>query len=681
MEKFCANLFLGGSMQGNVYIENSSGQMEEKTVNAGDGIILNPGEKILIAAEADTTEIHYESDTRAVIRLEGIGEFSVESQTELPEKIAMAPQLIRADRMDTASITFEHAAQPPTGAELTILKETPLMHQTGADSTSYADRPSSPQVEFVLPEALQFDFSYLASLSGGSPALGASGRDELDDALRSTVFDYATNPDPDASLPLLTLDADASGNEDSAISLYIRAELTDTDGSETLTVTISGVPEGSTLSAGTDNGDGTWTLSEGDLPGLTITPPQNWDQDFDLTVTAVSTESSTGDTASVSDTIHVDITPTNDPPVAGAVDLGQVDEDTSLTITAEQILANSHDADGDLLTITGVNVNPFYGDVVDNGDGTWTFTPKADFHGDDIALTFRIADPAGAWSTNVAIVDIASVNDAPIVGDVDLGDTHLETAVTFSSRQLLSNSYDVDGDTLTVTDVAVDQALGSIAYDAATDIWTFTPAAGVTDEDIEISFTASDGQASASAVAFIDVTDDPSGNRPPVADDVDLGQMKEDSSILVTASQLLAGSHDPDGDLRTVASVTVNPYYGTVIDNGDNTWTFTPTENYHGDDVALTFTVTDGNGGEATAVASVDVIAQPDLPVAADVYLGQINEDTSITFSEAQLLAGSYDPDGDPLSITSVTVNPPLRDRHRQRRRHLDLHPGRKLPR
>ena len=355
----------------------------------------------------------------------------------------------------------------------------------------------------------------------------------------------------------------------------------------------------------------------------------------------------------------MDITPSNDPPVAGAVDLGQMNEDTSLVITAEQLLANSRDPDtGDVLTVTDVSVNPFYGTVTPNGDGTWTFTPTENFHGDNVALTFRVADAAGTWSSNVATVDVLSVNDAPVVGDVDLGDTHLETAVTFSSRQLLSNSYDVDGDRLTVTAISVSSNLGSTAYDEATDTWSFTPAAGITGENIEISFSVSDGQAWGFGKAFIDVTDDPSGNRPPVADDVDLGQMKEDSSILVTASQLLANSHDPDGDLRTIASVTVNPYYGTVTDNGNNTWTFTPTENFHGDDVALTFTVTDSNGGEATAVASVDVIEQPDLPVAADVYLGQINEDTSITFSEAQLLADSYDPDGDPLSITSVTVNP-----------------------
>jgi len=95
---------------------------------------------------------------------------------------------------------------------------------------------------------------------------------------------------PEADAPTLEV-TPASGTESQAISLDIDAALTDTDGSETLTVTISGVPSGAVLSAGTDNGDGSWTLSQSDLDGLTITPAS--DDDFSLTVTARSVESET----------------------------------------------------------------------------------------------------------------------------------------------------------------------------------------------------------------------------------------------------------------------------------------------------------------------------------------------------------------------------------------------------
>jgi hypothetical protein len=68
--------------------------------------------------------------------------------------------------------------------------------------------------------------------------------------------------------------SNATGNEDTAIPLTINSALNDLDGSETLTITITGVPAGATLSTGTDNGGGNWSLTQGQLAGLTLTPPR-----------------------------------------------------------------------------------------------------------------------------------------------------------------------------------------------------------------------------------------------------------------------------------------------------------------------------------------------------------------------------------------------------------------------
>jgi len=73
----------------------------------------------------------------------------------------------------------------------------------------------------------------------------------------------------------------------------IVAGLADADGSENLSVTIGGVPDGASLSAGTDNGDGTWTVSGGDLEGLSLSVPFEDDVEaFDLSFTATATEQS-----------------------------------------------------------------------------------------------------------------------------------------------------------------------------------------------------------------------------------------------------------------------------------------------------------------------------------------------------------------------------------------------------
>ncbi len=93
--------------------------------------------------------------------------------------------------------------------------------------------------------------------------------------------------------------------------LQIAGTLADTDSSETLTIVVSGVPLGASLSAGVEGPAGTWTLLDTELSGLTLTTDQTVIEAFDLTITAVATEDD-GDTATDLTTIHVDISDTTD---------------------------------------------------------------------------------------------------------------------------------------------------------------------------------------------------------------------------------------------------------------------------------------------------------------------------------------------------------------------------------
>jgi len=72
------------------------------------------------------------------------------------------------------------------------------------------------------------------------------------------------------------------------VALVIAAALMDTDGSESLSVRISGVPDGATLSAGARQSDGAWLLGQKDLNGLMLTAPTA--KDLTLTVTAIAND-------------------------------------------------------------------------------------------------------------------------------------------------------------------------------------------------------------------------------------------------------------------------------------------------------------------------------------------------------------------------------------------------------
>ena len=94
--------------------------------------------------------------------------------------------------------------------------------------------------------------------------------------------------------------------KDTWIQLNLVAVLTDIHGFEEITrIIISEVPEGVFLSPGTDNGDGTWSVSLGELPLVCILPPEDFGDDIKMTVSITSREDNAGDAAASQDfTIH-----------------------------------------------------------------------------------------------------------------------------------------------------------------------------------------------------------------------------------------------------------------------------------------------------------------------------------------------------------------------------------------
>ncbi len=103
-------------------------------------------------------------------------------------------------------------------------------------------------------------------------------------------------------------------------------------------------------------------------------------------------------------------------------------------------------------------------------------------------------------------------------------------------------------------------------------------------------------------------------NRAPVALD-DVASVAQAGTVTVA---VLANDDDPDGDPLTVTEVTQGQL-GTVVINADNTVTYTVGE-VCGED-SFTYTVSDGQGGTATATVEVTVLCpggQITLTTAAD---------------------------------------------------------------
>ena len=90
---------------------------------------------------------------------------------------------------------------------------------------------------------------------------------------------------------------------------------------------------------------------------------------------------------------------------------------------------------------------------------------------------------------------------------------------------------------------------------------------------------------------------------------------------ITTATNLLGNDTDAEGDSLSITGFT-QPANGTVVNNGNGTWTYTPNPTFSGVD-SFTYTVNDGNGGTATATLNVTV--------------NGVVDDTSNTSSETQL--------------------------------------------
>ena len=100
-----------------------------------------------------------------------------------------------------------------------------------------------------------------------------------------------------ATAPTLSAQ-NASGTIGAAIPLSIASALTATDGTESLSINIAGLPSGATLSAGTQNANGSWTLTLAQLGNLTITVPSgNFNGNLSVTATAMETDGSQASTS------------------------------------------------------------------------------------------------------------------------------------------------------------------------------------------------------------------------------------------------------------------------------------------------------------------------------------------------------------------------------------------------
>ncbi|WPD13088.1 tandem-95 repeat protein [Vibrio parahaemolyticus] len=305
---------------------------------------------------------------------------------------------------------------------------------------------------------------------------------------------------------------------------------------------------------------------------------------------------------------------TDKPLATTPVTLDAIEEDGgSIIITTEELLSNVDDEDKDTLSVENLIIDKGNGTLVDNGDGTWTFTPQID-DDTEVSFTFDIIDDEDLVVSGSANLDILPINDAPNAKN-DVITTEEDTAVTID---VLVNDSDVEGDVLSIQSASVPSEQGSV--DIVDGKLVFTPAENFNGE-ATISYIVTDGDLTDEAKVSVTVT--PVNDSPVAVDDTT--SIQEDTAVTI---DVLTNDTDVDGDKLSIESASV-PKEQSTVEVVDGKLVFTPAENFNGD-AEITYTVTDG---ELTDEAKVTVTVNPvnDMPTIKVDAVESITEDAVST--------------------------------------------------
>ena len=279
-------------------------------------------------------------------------------------------------------------------------------------------------------------------------------------------------------------------------------------------------------------------------------------------------------------------------------------------------------------------------------DGSYTYTPAANFNGTD-SVDYTVTD-GSLTDIGTLTINVTAVNDNPVA--VDDAVTATEDTVFTSTIDLDANDTDLDGDALSGRSGYFCDCPGRQYYDCCGwQLHLYTR--GNFNGTDSVDYTVTDGSLTDIGTLTINVT---AVNDAPVA--VDDAVTATEDTVLTSTIDLDANDTDLDGDACKVVAGTFATAQGGSIDiAADGSYSYTPAVNFNGTD-SVDYTVTDGSLTDIGTL-TINVTAVNDAPVAVDDAV-TATEDTVLT-STIDLDANDTDLDGDALSVVAGTLRLP----------------------
>lgn len=521
---------------------------------------------------------------------------------------------------------------------------------------------------------------------------------KLSNTITNTISITAVNDAPVAQASSVTTNEDTPKSFAASDFLY-----TDAENNTPVSITVSGLAlaSGDTLTvnqgAGAITVTNNMTITAAQIATLIYTPALNANGAARSTF---SFKSNDADAGTVAATMTLNVTAINDAPVAQASSV-TVTEDTTKTFAASDFLFT--DVEGDSLvsiTISGLSLASGDTLTVNQGAGAVTvtngmtitvaqiasmiYTPAADGNGTPRStITFKGNDTDLGTVSATMSINITGVNDPPVAQTSNVT-TNEEVAKTFAVSDFTIADPEGDalvsitvsgislasGDTLTVNQGAgaVTLTNGTTVTAAQISTLIYTPALNGNGTPRSTFLFVANDAATGTVSATMNININPI-NDVPVAQNSTI-TVTEDRAETFEVSDFLFTDVESNSLVSiTVNNVTIASGDTLTVDQGSGavtvtngmtitaaqiaTMVYTPALNANGAARStFSFKVNDAGVGTVAAIASIDVTAVNDLPVAQASSV-TTNEDTSKTFAAADFLFTDVESD----SLVSLTIS------------------------
>jgi len=325
------------------------------------------------------------------------------------------------------------------------------------------------------------------------------------------------------------------------------------------------------------------------------------------------------------------------------------DEDATVTL---DVLSNDLLGGGVTNNAAQISIvsQPAHGNITIIADGTVSYVPAAHFYGTD-SFTYTTTVDGRVSNQATVSLKVRHVNHAPVVSTDNVAMTVTAGKAVEIKPLTLSQASDIDGDVLHAA-ITTQPAHGTVVVNADGS-WTYTADADYAGTD-SLSFhvvdTNTDGSGinASSAIVTVHFTVEPA-NTAPVANNVHL-TLLEDGSININFADAASGlGTDAEGD-ALIATITAQPIHGSLTHNADGTYTYVPTQYFHGDD-AIRFTLNDGKLNSQEATISLHVTHVNHAATVSNSIVA-LDEDSRVNINWTST---ANDVDGDTLTARIVS--------------------------